>query len=400
MSVVSLIRLQFVATLAITLGITVLNSLEQLELRRWPDVAHDQLRAWDAADEYLLQHIRTLTLPASPRILVLNDNHGALSTALHSLSPVNWSDSWMSHQAAIANAKRNSVNGTLTCLPSTEDISSQFDLVVIRVPKTTALLDDQLSRVRAHVNEHSHIVAGAMLKHLQKSAFSCFEKHIGPVTTSLAQKKSRLLFAQLDVKLPTVDTAYPTVYSDPDLNFELINHANVFSRERLDHGARLLLQQFSKLPLSKRAIDLACGNGVLGIRLQQIQPDVLLEFIDESYQAIRSAKDSYARCFTQAKLLPGRSEPVFSVVDGLMACAANSVDLVVCNPPFHQQHVVDDQIALTLFNGAKRCLQQKGQLWVVANRHLGYQPKLKRLFGNCRIVNSNRKFHVLQATKR
>jgi len=61
---------------------------------------------------------------------------------------------------------------------------------------------------------------------------------------------------------------------------------------------------------------------------------------------------------------------------------------------------VGDQVASALFREAKRCLQQKGQLWIVANQHLGYSGKLKHLFGNCRIVATNKKFAVFKVVKR
>jgi 23S rRNA (guanine1835-N2)-methyltransferase len=88
------------------------------------------------------------------------------------------------------------------------------------------------------------------------------------------------------------------------------------------------------------------------------------------------------------------------VADGLESTEAESVDLILCNPPFHQQHVIGDQVALGLFTDAKRCLRQGGALWIVANQHLSYSGKLKRLFGNCRMVASNKKFAVFKVVKR
>jgi len=77
-----------------------------------------------------------------------------------------------------------------------------------------------------------------------------------------------------------------------------------------------------------------------------------------------------------------------------------SSDLILCNPPFHQQHVVGIGIAFTLFESAKLALKQHGELWVVANRHLGYDKTLNSLFGNCRTVAANKKFTVYRVIKR
>ena len=52
-----------------------------------------------------------------------------------------------------------------------------------------------------------------------------------------------------------------------------------------------------------------------------------------------------------------------------------------------------------MFVGAKRCLKIHGTLYIVGNRHLDYFHKLKRLFGNCTTIETNKKFVVLKATK-
>jgi 16S rRNA (guanine1207-N2)-methyltransferase len=370
-------------------------------LQRWPRVPDDPLQAWDAADDYLLHHVASLALPESPKVLLLNDAHGSLATCLNHWSPVSWSDSSLSHRAATENLLSNGFDRPLTTLASTEDPSGMFDLVLVRIPKTTALLEDQLVRLHAHIHAETVIVAAGMIKHLQKSAFVCFEQFMGPVTTSLAVKKARLLFVQLDKTRAATISPYPTRFSDAETGITLLNHANVFSRDHLDHGARFLLAQYDQLPEVDSAIDLGCGNGVLGIRLQQRMPDANIQFIDESYSAVASARLNYqAMIPDQAHATESGFGCRFVVADGLEKRPAESTQLVLCNPPFHQQHALGDRIAQSMFIDSKRCLKQGGELWVVANRHLDYSPKLQRLFGHCRTVAGNKKFTVLRAVKR
>lgn len=377
-----------------------LKSISQLNLHRWPRVDNDPLQAWDAADEYLLQHLEESGLlnASSGTIdctLILNDAHGALATALNALKPVSWSDSFMSHQSASENVATNACANPFISVPSTETPEGRIDLLLIRIPKTTALLEDQLIRIRPFLHAGTHIVAAGMIKHLQKSAFACLETLIGPLTTSLAKKKARLLFPVFDVSLNVEESPYPSVYEDKDVGFAMSNHANVFSRERLDHGARFLLEQYGALSAANTVIDLACGNGVLGLKYQERYPESHVTFIDESYSAIDSARVNHAAWFSEET-----PAATFKVCNGLSITEDSSVDLILCNPPFHQQHIVGDQVAMGLFRDAKRCLRQKGELWIVANQHLGYSGKLKHLFGNCRIVDSNKKFAVFKVVKR
>ncbi len=386
---------------------TLQSPFGELQLSRWPQRKNDVLRAWDAADEYLLEYLAEQKLPEkSKRILIVNDGFGALSCALRAYSVTSWSDSSISHLATAENLSKNPTvdasddlsSGAVSppeYLKSIESPIHQYDLVVIKIPKTMALLEDQLIKLKPHLTENARVIAGGMIKHLPKSAFQLFEKHIGPLTTSLAKKKARLLFVEVDQALSAVENPYPTRYTDERFGLALNNHANLFSRDHLDFGARFLLAQFSQLPEAGQVVDLGCGNGVLGIKYQQLHADANVQFIDESYMAVESAKTNYTDTI-------GRTleEANFRTEDGLKHTLDESVNLILCNPPFHQQHVIGEQIAVELFHHSKRCLQVGGELWIVANRHLDYQGKLKRLFGNCRIIDSNKKFVVLRIVKR
>ena len=374
------------------------TSAGEFALMRWPSTPNDTLRAWDAADEYLLQYVLD-ELQLQPndcaRMLLVNDSQGALATVLHAWKPASWGDSVISHQAARENLKNNQIGAALHELHSTEAPEGAMDIVLLKVPKTTALLEQQLFTIRGLCTDNTKIVAAGMVKHLHKSAFTAFEHYIGSVTTSLAKKKARLLFATLDPAIEPVAPPYPVTYLDADVGLPLLNHANVFSRDHLDHGSRFLLQHYHLLPGCRQAIDLACGNGVLGLLYQQAHRQASMMYVDESYSAIESARSNHAAWFPE-----GDTQAAFAASDGQSFSVADAADLVLCNPPFHQQHVVGDQVARRLFSGAKRCLRQHGELWVVANRHLNYAAALRQLFGNCVSVATNRKFAIYRAVKR
>jgi 16S rRNA (guanine1207-N2)-methyltransferase len=87
----------------------------------------------------------------------------------------------------------------------------------------------------------------------------------------------------------------------------------------------------------------------------------------------------------------------FHVDDGFSSYRGEPFDLILCNPPFHQGHVVGDQIARQLFAQSRQQLRRGGELWIVGNRHLQYHIVLKKIFGNCRQIAANSKFVVLAA---
>lgn len=171
------------------------------------------------------------------------------------------------------------------------------------------------------------------------------------------------------------------------------NHANVFSRSGLDIGARLFLKHLPE-NVEGEMVDLGCGNGVIGLQLLAQNPQARVLFTDESHMAVASSRLNVERNMPDAL---ERSE--FMVNNGLSGIEPDRFDVVLCNPPFHQQSAITDHIAWQMFHDARRSLKYGGELIVVGNRHLDYFRKLKKIFSNCSNVASNGKFVVLKAVK-
>lgn len=365
----------------------------RLDLIRQPEQPNEPLQAFDAADEYLLAQLHEQGLPASTRVLILNDSFGALACALAEQAQVTSSgDSHLAHVALEKNLQRNALPAdAVAFVPASEVAQGPFDRVLIRVPKTLALLEEQLIRLQGQLAPGAQVIAAAMIKHLPRAAGDLLEKYVGPVQASLAVKKARLLFAAPAEK-PASISPYPTRYRLDQPNIELINHANLFCREDLDIGTRAFLPHLPKALDNLRAADVGCGNGVLGIVYALSNPQAQMTLVDESYMAVQSARENW-----QAIL--GDRPADIRAGDGLAEQAPASLDLVLCNPPFHQQQVVGDFLAWRMFTQAMSALSKGGELWIVGNRHLGYHLKLKRLFGKVEQVAATPKFVILRAIK-
>jgi 23S rRNA (guanine1835-N2)-methyltransferase len=365
----------------------------RLDLIRQPEQQNEPLLAFDAADEYLLSHLHEQNPGAQSRGLVLNDNFGALACSLAGHCQVTSSgDSHLGHLALQKNLQRNAIDaGRVTFVPASELPCGPFDWVLIRVPKTLALLEEQLIRLHGQLAPNARVVAGAMIKHLPRAAGDLLEKYIGPVQASLAVKKARLLLCTPENKAAPA-SPYPTRYRLDKPALELINHANVFCRDALDIGTRAFLPHLPRHLDARRVADLGCGNGVLGIAYALGSPQAELTLVDESYMAVRSAQQNWRAAL-------GDRPVTIRADDGLAGQPADSLDLVLCNPPFHQQQVVGDFLAWRMFQQARAALVSGGELWIVGNRHLGYHAKLARLFRSVEQVAANPKFVVLKARK-
>ncbi|MBT2388194.1 methyltransferase [Streptomyces sp. ISL-1] len=380
------------------------------DLARFPEDPRDPLRAWDAADEYLLRHLKgdeplkgiedAGPTDLSGSVVVVGDRWGALATSLAEHSPVQITDSFLGQQATRANLARNGIDADTVALLSVRDVPPErIDVLLVRVPKSLALLEDQLHRLAPAVHADTVIVGTGMVTEIHTSTLKLFERIIGPTRTSLAVKKARLIFCTPAPGLARTPGPWPLRYALPAdagalAGRTVTNHAGIFCAERLDIGTRFFLRSLPKRRGPERVVDLGCGNGVIGTAAALANPEASVTFIDESFSAVASAEATYrdnAGSDARAEFLVG---------DGLSGVPADSVDLVLNNPPFHSHQATTDATAHRMFGGARRALRSGGELWVIGNRHLGYHARLRRLFGNCEVVASDPKFVVLRAVKK
>ena len=364
------------------------------ELQRNPPTRF--LRAWDAADEYLLQQIDDLKiLSRQSSILIVNDAFGALSIALAEYRPLMMSDSFLARQGAIENLRINGMETNQVAFDDgLQEKTQAFDLVLIKIPKSLVMLEHQLYGIRKSLHSGTRIMAAGMSRSIHKSTLQLFEDILGPTTTSLARKKSRLIYVARDESMNEGQSRYPDRFIvEADREYTISSHANVFSRDRLDNGSRLLIENMPVSEQYQQIVDLGCGYGLLGLIAASLNQAATVLFTDESYMAVASAQQNFVAAFGNNR------KAEFEVIDCLQGIAEASKDLVLNNPPFHQQNSTVEGVAWKMFIDARRVLKSGGELWVVGNRHLAYHVKLKKLFGNCNLVASNRKFVILSALK-
>ncbi|MEM8769701.1 MAG: methyltransferase, partial [Pseudomonadota bacterium] len=270
----------------------------------------------------------------------------------------------------------------------------RYELVLMRMPKDIELLRAHCQRLRPQMTPGATLLCGVMDKYLSKSMLETLSAEIGPTHTTLGRRKSRLSVSRFDDFL-TGSPPVPFRYPVEPFDLEVVSLPGVFAASRLDIGSRFLLEQFPKIPLAaaKRIADLGCGNGLLGLAVARSNTEAKVDFYDDSSLAIESARLGARENFGNAERFR------FLQGDGLTGCPAGSLDLVLCNPPFHLGAQQDASIAERLFTQAFSALRTGGELWVVGNRHLGYHVKLQRLFERTETVAANRKFVVLKCRR-
>lgn len=368
-----------------------------------PGSGDPSLRAWSAADECLLQEAFThLDGLPSPRVLVVDDQYGALTLGLSQYAPEVVADSAQLSGALALNASQN------PNYPMPEPVhswlhppSGPYDLIVLRIPRESDYLDWLLRWVNGALKPEGALLAGGMIKHLPDRSVDVFAGSVEVKQVSRAVKKARVITCGRGQA--TLDN-WPGQWRGYDLEGEpgrgLANPTvhvaampAVFAREKLDIGTRLMLPHLSSALKAcgpgARVLDLACGNGVLGLSALAVQSDLDVTFSDVSSQAVLSARRNAGAAFPHAKVS-------FAHTDGV-AEESEPFERILLNPPFHEGGVVGDHIALRLFEQAAQNLSATGRLLMVGNRHLGYHRSLRRFFPDVRQLDANPKFVVFEA---
>lgn len=366
-----------------------------LSLRR-PGNRGRGLRGWDAADELLLeQALECLGGRREPRVLILDDQFGALTLGLSEFRPVTLADS----ATLISALELNERPAAAFSRPVSwlDPPRQRFDLVVMRIPRQADYLAWLLRWVNQVLDPDGLVIAGGMIKHLPDRSAQVFNELVRTRTVCPARKKARVVIAEPGPQTLEGWGDQWQGYGLPDSSAQVDALPAVFSRRKLDIGTRELLpfigQLAAGLAPGYRVLDLACGNGVLGLTALGLAGNPDVTFSDVSSQAVLSARHNVERAF------PGvRTHFVHcDGVPGDILAGGLGFDLILLNPPFHEGGVVGDHIALSLFEQSASALAPGGRLLMVGNRHLGYHRTLKQSFSRVRQLASSPKFVVFEA---
>jgi 16S rRNA G1207 methylase RsmC len=356
------------------------------DLQRYPSRRDEALLAWSAADALLVDRLHARGM-ALEDILVVNDDQGALSAALHPAAI--WTDSALSSIAIEQNLKRNGLTAIST-KPGVKPPAGEFAVVAMKVPKQLPLFQYQLALLARTCAPGTAFMVAGMDKHLSPKVASMLERYIGPTERHRGQKKARTFLATRDERA-AMDSPGNAEYFCEVLGRKLVSLPNVFSREKVDMGSLFFIEQLAGLAPVAHMIDLACGNGILGLVALESGLCKTVSFCDESAMAVESARLNAS----------GHTDRTTSLYlgDGLLAYSGVRADRIVCNPPFHSNHIVEEYVGRRLLAQCAHHLGSGGELYLVANRHLQYLPTLKRGFSRVEKMAENSKFIIWRAQK-
>lgn len=361
------------------------------KLERYPTTSNRSLRPVSAADELLIGYVEKCGGGVqSP--LIQHDRFGVLATVLDDLNPQFVATFSSQQKAFLQQVERNGLVGERSVLSPLE-MPEETGLGLMRIPKSLQLFELYLAQFAQAVNHYKRngeavLVAGFMTRHFTPALLKVASRYAEEVNQSRAEKKARYL----ELKGFRKDVATPDELLT-EITFKdqvLRQYYGVFSAGKIDYATQFLLDYLESNPLDLTAdfyfLDLACGNGIIARELLRMYP-----------LAKGLALDDFSLATSSAKMNLPEDRASVLLNDKLEDIEANSLDLVVTNPPFHFGYETNIEVSLGLFRQAKKVLKADGKLLIVANRHLNYSTHLRQLYTSVTLLERSDKFELLLA---
>ena len=149
-----------------------------------------------------------------------------------------------------------------------------------------------------------------------------------------------------------------------DKYYNLLTNNNMFSKDKLDYGTKVLLENFTEQEIEGKVLDLGCGYGIIGIVLATTYSSIKVDMCDITSRAIEITKENIKRLnITNIDIFKS------NVYDNI----EDKYNYIITNPPIRAGK---DTIRKFLF-GAKEHLEDNGELWFVMRKDHGVKSMIK-----------------------
>ncbi|MEC7299180.1 MAG: 23S rRNA (pseudouridine(1915)-N(3))-methyltransferase RlmH [Pseudomonadota bacterium] len=138
--------------------------------------------------------------------------------------------------------------------------------------------------------------------------------------------------------------------------------------------------------LGSRVIDLGGGWGYLTAQVLTRAGVAHVDLVEADHAALACAR---------LNLTDPRVS--FHWADATAWSPQTRADAVVMNPPFHTERKADPELGRAFIRKAAASLSPRGTLWMVANRHLPYEPVLAECFAEHEEIAGTGAFKVIRA---
>lgn len=174
-------------------------------------------------------------------------------------------------------------------------------------------------------------------------------------------------------------------YQFEDKSLEFLSDNGVFSKDRIDYGSRVLLDNYLKREKeSLKVLDVGCGYGFLGITISKVTGSEVT-MIDVNKRAVHLCK----------KNIESNKVNAVTFISDAYENVNDKYDVIITNPPIR----AGKEKVLEILNSAKNHLNDNGRLYYVIRKDQGAKSITKALENTYKIelLEKNKGFFVYKA---
>lgn len=301
----------------------------------------------------------------------------------------------------------------LPCVFNDYDFSAlnhtQYDYCLFRIPKERAVCHHVFNQSKTFLASSGQLLIGGKKNEGIKNYQQALVKNIG--FKGILKKQGNNYIGAF-----SRPTEYSTLLDDKNytaLRTITLKHCGIsihtkpglFGWNKEDQGSAMLMDwlahtindtmHYSKQSFSS-VLDLGCGYGYLSVRLLQMKHAAPLAALDTLYATDNNAAAIRA---CELNLQQANSDKALNLhveADNCGESIRESVDLVLCNPPFHQGFENSRALTQRFLSTTKRFLKKGGVALFVVNQFIPLEQLAKQHFSKVTLVHADRSFKLIQ----
>lgn len=295
----------------------------------------------------------------------------------------------------IAEAKKLGHNALLNDFDFSQLPPLKWQRVVYRISKEKLVMQHVFSESCKLLAGCGQLVVTGLKDDGGKTAIEKLAKALG---TGRCVKERACYCGELDVPAD-----YELYFEVPDYHaLELQNvdekfflsKPGVYGWQKIDQGSAFLVEVFNNWRGEKSfssLLDLGCGWGFLTLATARL-PIAKRYALDNNISAVIAAEANFESAEVAVEIFCDDALNASSLLTA-------PVDLVLCNPPFHQGAEVVGGLTTKFLQGAFDSLSSKGSALFVTNSHIGLELKAAEIFPIVEVLDFNRSFKVVRLAK-